>query len=65
MEKVYLTLFIKNKRRALFKCEIVDDVENVIKDLEAKLNNKDLDVVRFGQVGFNRSDFEHFEISHK
>lgn len=64
-QKVILKLYIKSKARPLFKCEIVDDVERIIKDLENSLNDKNADIVHFGQVCFKRTEFRYFEIIYK
>ena len=64
-QKVILRLFIKGKRRPLFECEIVNDAEGIIKDLEKQLNNKENKIISFGQVCFATDEFRYFEILHK
>lgn len=65
MQKVILTLYLENKRKPLFQCEISDDAENTVKKLEDSLNDTKVEVIRFGQVCFKRSAFKYFEISYK
>ena len=65
MKKVILRLFIKNRKKPLFECEIIEDVESTIRKLEDRLNDRTSDAIHFGQVCFARSEFEHFEIIYK
>lgn len=64
MQKAIIKLYIKNRRFRLFRCEIADDAERVIKDLIDKLNDRSLDTVTFGQVVFRREEFRYFEIKY-
>ena len=64
-QKVFLKLYVKGKIRPLFTCEIVDNVENTIKSLDEKLNDRNLSTVTFGQVSFWRTDFRYYIIVYK
>lgn len=65
MQKVILTLYLENKRKPLFECEISDDVEATVKKLEDSLNDTKLEVIHFGQSCFKRSAFKYFELTYK
>ena len=64
-QKVLLTLYLEGKKKPLFSCEIVNDAESTLKDLEKKLNDNTLEVIRFGQVCFKRTAFKYWEIEFK
>ena len=65
MQKARIKLFLQNKMRPLFVCEIVDKVEESVQELETKINDKTKETVRFGPYCFKRTDFKYFEIEYK
>ena len=65
MQKALLKVYIQGKKKPLFECEIVDNVEDNLKKLMDQVNDKSLETVQFGQVGFKRSLFSHYEINYK
>lgn len=58
-----LKLYLKNKIRPFFVCEMEEGSSKaIIEDLKSQLNNKKLEVVEFGEVCFARSEFHHYII---
>lgn len=64
-KKAILKLYVKGKAFPLFKCEIQDDPAPLIAQLVGDLNDRDLDVVRFGQICFKRDEFYHLDVIYK
>lgn len=65
MQKVILKVYIHGRIRPLIVCDIVNNVEETIKDFVAQLNNKDLHSVQLGTVGFNRADYHYHTYEYK
>ena len=62
MQKAKIKLYVRKKLFPLFECEITDDIEASLKELQDKLNDRSADTIKFGQICFKREDFRYFEI---
>ena len=65
MQKVILKLYLDGNRKPLFECEISDNPTESIQALDDKLNDASLFIVKFGQVAFKRTSFNHYEIIYR
>ena len=65
MQKAILKLYVKGKRLPLFACKMYnEDIGKLIKDLDIQLNDKQSDIVSFGQMCFARKDFRYYSVKY-
>ena len=68
MQKTILTVYLKGRIKTYFKffdCEIIDNVDEIINNLDRDLNDQSLTIIKLGQVAFKKDEFHHYTLTYK